>query len=129
MGPGACLQRSCNKSSCPAEGDGQPESLRPGSRCSAGEGSDWSACRSFGFGWTDYSCASPLWEAGRSSRTRTDDGGQRCCENDVAGSVCPRGFLNVRVCEEGGAAVLDGEGKDRGCGSGDGVEGASYCQC
>lgn len=62
-------------------------------------------------------------------RTRTDDGGQRCCENDVAESVCPRGFLNVRVCEEGGAVILDGKGEDRGSGRGDGIEGVSYCQC
>lgn len=101
--------------------------MRPASRCGASEGSDWSASRSFG--WTDYACASPLWETGRSSRARTEAGGQRCCENDVAECFIPRGFLNVWVCDEGGAAILDGKGEDGGCGRGDGVEGASYCQC
>lgn len=103
--------------------------MRPASRCGAGESSDWSASGSFG--WNDCARASPSRETGRSSsRARADDaGGERGCEKDIAKSVCTRGFLNVWVCEEGGAVILDSEGEDGGCGSGDGVEGAGYCQC
>lgn len=103
--------------------------MRPASRCGAGESSDWSA--SGRFGWRDYACASPFWGTGRSSsRARADDArGDRGCEKDIAKRVCPRGFLNVGVCEEGGAVRLDSEGEDGGCGRSDGVEGAGYCQC
>lgn len=104
--------------------------MRPASRCGAGESSDWSARGSFG--WSDYACASPLWGSGGSSSSRAranEAGGERGCEKDIAKRVCPRGFLNVRVCEEGGAVTLDCEGEDGGCGRGDGVEGAGYCQC
>lgn len=103
--------------------------MRPASRCGAGESSDWSASGSFG--WRDYACAGHFWGASRSSRrARADDArGERGCEKDFAKRVRPRGFLNVRVCEEGGAVSLDSEGEDGGCGRGDGVEGAGYCQC
>lgn len=128
--PGTCLQGSCNISSDQADGDSQPENVRPASRCGAGESSDWGASGSFGR--SEYARASPSGKTGGSgsSRARADnDGGERSCEKDIASSVCPRGFLNVWVCEEGGAVILDCEGEDGGCGRGDGVEGAGYCQC
>lgn len=106
--------------------------MRPASRCGAGEFNDWSASGSIG--WRDYACASPFWETGRrsSSRSRAVDGGggERGCEKDITKRVCcPCGFLDIRVCEEGGAVGLDSEGEDGCSGRGDGVESTGYCQC